>query len=58
MKVFIDDAEYDMIEIALINLGTFITNSEEKVKLTRIMQKLRAIHTLSPKGMLSVEPVK
>lgn len=58
MKVFIDEEEYDMIEAALITHGRLDLSSEEKETLTKIMQKLRAVHQLSKHRTISMEPLR
>lgn len=58
MKVFMDSADYDMIEHALIELGRTRLSQADKDRLTKIMQKLNTMHTLSPTGKISMEPAK
>lgn len=58
MKVFIDEEEYDMIEAALIVYGRLDISPQEKDTLTKIMQKLRAVHQLSKHRTISMEPLR
>lgn len=58
MKVFIDAAEYDMLEHALIELGRTELSAMDKMRLSKMMAKFNAVHSISAQGKISMEPVK
>ena len=58
MKVFIDSADYDIIENALIEFGRTNLSNMEKEKLARIMRKFSTVYSISSTGKISLEPVR
>jgi hypothetical protein len=58
MKAYLDETEYDSIEAALISYGQSELTNEEKTNLSRIMRKLRTVHSLAKDGKIFLEPAR
>lgn len=58
MKAYLDEQEYDLLEAALIQFGRLDLEDEEKTNLSRIMRKLRTVHSLARDGKIFLEPAR